>query len=92
MFDIYGRNKDYFTADYSAWRQCVHPDDIANAEKLFKESIEKFIPYLCKFRIIQPDGTIKYIQAKAKIEAQQSLVQIDLDKVQMLMEGRLDKH
>lgn len=70
MFDIYGRNKAYFTADYSAWRQCVHPDDIANAEKSFKESIEKFIPYLCKFRIIQPDGTIKYIQAKAKIERQ----------------------
>lgn len=70
MFDIYGRNKDYFTADYNAWRQCVHPNDIENAEKQFKESIEKFIPYLCKFRIIQPDGTIKYIQAKAKIERQ----------------------
>jgi PAS domain S-box-containing protein len=70
MFDIYGRKKDFFTADYSAWKQCLHPDDIANAEKLFKESIEKFIPYLCKFRIIQPDGTIKYIQAKAKIDRQ----------------------
>lgn len=70
MFDIYGRKKEYFTADYSAWRQCIHPDDIANTDKLFKESIENFMPFLCKFRIVQPDGTIKYIQAKAKIDRQ----------------------
>lgn len=70
MFDIYGRSKEYFTHDYNAWKQCIHPDDVKNAEKLFKESIEKFIPYLCKFRIVQPDGTIKYIQTKAKIERQ----------------------
>lgn len=68
MFDIYGRNKNYFTSDYNAWRQCVHPKDIDYAEKLFQESINNFMPYSCKFRIIQPDGTIKYLHARAKIE------------------------
>lgn len=68
MFEIYGRNKNYFTANYQAWRQCVHPGDIDNAEKLFQESIKNITPYYCKFRIIQPDGTIKYLHAKAKIE------------------------
>lgn len=68
MFEIYGRNKQYFTADYHAWRQCVHPSDIEYAEKLFEESIKNLSPFICKFRIIQPDGTIKYIHAKAKIE------------------------
>ncbi len=68
MFDIYGRNKEFFTADYNAWKQCVHPDDIVNTEKLFEESIRTLTPYLSKFRIILPDGSIKHIHAKAKVE------------------------
>ncbi|RZA05245.1 MAG: PAS domain S-box protein, partial [Moraxellaceae bacterium] len=68
MFEIYGRNKNYFTRDYNAWKQCIHPIDLKETEKLFKDSIEKVEPFSCKFRIIQPDGTIKYLQAKAKIE------------------------
>lgn len=68
MFDIYGRNKDYFTHDYNAWKKCVHSNDIDNVEKAFQEAIANLSPYFCKFRIIQPDGTIKYIHAKAKIE------------------------
>lgn len=68
MFDIYGRNKNYFTSDYHAWIQCIHPTDLKNTEKTFQESIQNLTPYSCKFRIIQPDGTIKHLQAKAKIE------------------------
>lgn len=68
MFEIYGRNKNYFTSDYNAWKQCIHPNDIDNAEKAFQESITNITPYSCKFRIIQPDGTIKHLHAKAKIE------------------------
>lgn len=68
MFEIYGRNKKYFTSDHNAWRQCIHPADIENTEALFQESIKKLTPYVCKFRIIQPDGTIKHIIAKGMIE------------------------
>jgi PAS domain S-box-containing protein len=76
MFDIYGRNKEYFTADYNAWRQCVHPNDIENAENLFRESIAKLTPYFCKFRIVQPDGTIKHLHAKAKVERHPNTQQV----------------
>lgn len=76
MFDIYGRNKEYFTADYNAWRQCVHPSDIENAENLFRESIAKLTPYFCKFRIVQPDGSIRYLHAKAKVERHPNTHQI----------------
>ena len=68
MFTMYGRNKDYFTNDYAAWKQCIYPDDIDNTEKLFESSIKTLNPFSCKFRIVQPDGTLKYLHAKAKIE------------------------
>lgn len=76
MFDIYGRNKDLFTADYNAWRKCVHPNDIEHTEKLFQESLSKLTPFFCKFRIIQPDGTVKYLHAKAKVERHPNTHQI----------------
>ena len=66
MFEIYGRKKEFFTADYKAWKQCVHPADLENTEKLLQESIHNLTPFICKFRIIQPDGTVRYIQAKAQ--------------------------
>ncbi len=68
MFDIYGRSKELFTHNHNAWRQCVHPDDIVNVEKTFQESMKTLTPYVSKFRIVLPDGSIKYIHAKAKVE------------------------
>lgn len=68
MFEIYGRKREFFTADYNAWRQCVHPNDIDNAEQMFQESLAKLTPFFCKFRIIQPDGSIRHLHAKAKVE------------------------
>jgi len=70
MFEIYGRNRDFFTNDYAAWRQCVHPDDVKDMEKSFNESIATLSPFLSKFRIIQPDGTIRHVHANAKVERQ----------------------
>lgn len=76
MFDIYGRNKEYFNNDYSAWKQSIHPKDIENVEQLFNESLDKLTPFSCKFRIVQPDGTIKYLHAKAKVERNPQTQQI----------------
>jgi PAS domain S-box-containing protein len=70
MFEIYGRNRDFFTNDYAAWRQCVHPDDVKDMEKSFNESIATLSPFISKFRIIQPDGAIRHVHAKAKVERQ----------------------
>ncbi|RYE53801.1 MAG: PAS domain S-box protein, partial [Sphingobacteriales bacterium] len=68
MFELYSRSKDSFTADLNAWTQCLHPEDLEKTQKLLRESIENFLPFIAKFRIIQPDGSIRYIHAKAKIE------------------------
>jgi len=68
MFEIYGRKKDYFTYNYQAWKQCIHQDDLENFEQLLQDSIQNLSPYSSKFRIIQPDGSIKYVLAKAKVE------------------------
>lgn len=68
MFEIYGRKKEFFSADYNAWKLCVHPNDLPVTEKLLQDSLNNLTPFITKFRIIQPDGTLKYIHAKAKIE------------------------
>ena len=68
MFEIYGRKKNYFTADYQAWKQNIHPSDIEFTEKQLQDAIKNLASFNCKFRIIQPDGTIKHLHAKAEVE------------------------
>ncbi|RYY76125.1 MAG: PAS domain S-box protein [Gammaproteobacteria bacterium] len=70
MFEIYGLDRGSFNNTYVAWRQCVHPDDIKAVEKSFNESIAALTPFSSKFRIIQPDGTIKHVNVKAKVDRQ----------------------
>lgn len=68
MFEIYGRSKHYFTSDLQAWKQNIHPSDIESTENQLQDAIRNHTPFDCKYRIIQPDGTIKYLHAKAKVE------------------------
>jgi PAS domain S-box-containing protein len=68
MFEIYGRKKNYFTADYQAWKQNIHPSDLEHTERQLQDAIQNLTSFNCKYRIIQPDGTIKHLHAKAEIE------------------------
>lgn len=68
MFNLYEIDEKNFGGNYEAWKCRVHLDDIGDQEKQFKAAVENNIEYFSKFRIITPDGKIKYIQTKAKLE------------------------
>jgi len=55
-----------FEGTYEHWRRLVHPDDVVEAERIARLSLENpDIPCLYDHRIIQPDGTVRWIHAKA---------------------------
>lgn len=70
MFEVYGqpltlRNNGL---DYEHWYSRVHPDDaVAAAEKL-SVAIEGDGVYDTTFRVVRPDGQIRFIQAGAQVE------------------------
>ena len=46
----------------------LHPDDRELARKTMNYAIENKTPYLYENRILRPDGTIRFIRAKGKME------------------------
>ena len=61
---IWGLSVGQFGGTYEHWRRQVHPDDVAEAERIIRLSLEHpDIPYAYEHRIIRPDGTVRWIHA-----------------------------
>ena len=67
MFELYGLDKDHFSADYASWSNHLHPDDKSFAEDSLRLAIEEGVDFNLEFRICTAEGQIKYIKAAALI-------------------------
>lgn len=70
MFEIYEVSPKLreFTLSYEFWQSRVHPDDLAETEERLQGAIAGTHTYSPIFRIINPSGGIRYIQAAAGVE------------------------
>ncbi len=63
---LYGLNPGTFEGTYQAWAKLIHPDDLSKAEEEVKQAL-KTGNYFTEFRVIWPDGTIHWLEARAKV-------------------------
>lgn len=70
MFEIYEVSPKLreFKLSYEFWRSRVHPDDLEETEERLQGAIAGTHTYSPIFRIINPSGGIRYIQAAAGVE------------------------
>ncbi|HMS85832.1 MAG TPA: PAS domain S-box protein [Nitrospira sp.] len=62
---IWGLPVDGFEGTYEHWRRLMHPNDVAEAERVIRCSLDNpDIPYAFDHRVIRPNGTIGWIHAK----------------------------
>ena len=61
-FEIYGVSKGA-PMSHDKWRRLVHPDDLAQVEASLQRTIQLKSQDLVEFRIIRPDGTMRYISS-----------------------------
>ncbi|MGK7866666.1 sensor histidine kinase [Falsiroseomonas sp. E2-1-a20] len=69
--DLYGRAPSPSEASHEAWLQRLHPADRERADRTFREAVADGAPhteYAQDYRIIDPDGEIRWISARAQIE------------------------
>ncbi|WP_318312721.1 response regulator [Flagellimonas crocea] len=67
MYNIYGLDKQKHPIKFSIWANLVHKDDIDRLLKVLEDSIAKKTTYAGDFRIVWPNGTIRYIRAKGSV-------------------------
>ncbi|HMU65778.1 MAG TPA: PAS domain S-box protein, partial [Cellvibrionaceae bacterium] len=85
MYRIYGvENTPASAQPYSLWADAVHPDDLQPSEQALQASIQGPAPFDTEFRIIHPNGAVRYIKAQAFVlrdatGAAQKLYGVNLD-------------
>lgn len=65
MYELYGITPNQFTSVYDAWANSVHPDDRPLAEAALSSALAGEKDYDVEFRVIHPDGTIRFLKAYA---------------------------
>ncbi len=67
MFRLYGVRKVDFGGAYEAWQAGVHPDDVARSSKEVELALSGQKEFDTEFRIVRPNGEIRYLKAYAKV-------------------------
>jgi PAS domain S-box-containing protein len=55
--------------DYPELRDMVHPEDLERFLAASREALDGGKPYRCDFRIIRPDGSLRWIKSEGAFEA-----------------------
>ena len=68
MYELYGITPNQFTSVYDAWAKSLHPDDRLRTETAIQQALTGEKDYDPEFRVIHPNGTIRFIKAYALVE------------------------
>ena len=68
MYHLYGVSNTEFSGVYEAWQAAVHPDDKKRGMTEVEQAITGEKDFDTEFRVIWPNGAIKYIKAIARTE------------------------
>ena len=63
---LYGLSPGTFGGHYEDWARYVHPEDRAQAEREADRALQTG-KYMQDFRVVWPDGSIHWLQAKARV-------------------------
>jgi PAS domain S-box-containing protein len=67
MYKLYGVDKEKFGGAYENWKNGVHPDDAERANKEVEDAINGVKTFDTEFRIITPEGHIRYLKANGEV-------------------------
>jgi PAS domain S-box-containing protein len=68
MYELYGIKSNQFTSVYEAWSNSLHPDDRNVTELAIQQALTGEKDYDPEFRVVHPDGTIRFIQGYAVVQ------------------------
>jgi len=65
MYELYGVLRDEIPCTYDSWAGMIHPDDVEYATSNLKQVVLGEKEYDAEFRIIRPDGVIRWMKLHA---------------------------
>ncbi len=72
MYELYGIKKSKFTGTVDTWKNALHPKDYERVNKDLENAIKGIIDFHSVFRVIWPDNSIHFIEARAIVSRNSS--------------------
>ena len=67
MFPLFGVDPKTFSGRYEDWANTLHPDDLSRTDAEVRKVIESTGRLNSQFRIVHPDGSVRYVRAIAEV-------------------------
>jgi PAS domain S-box-containing protein len=67
VYELFGIKDRSLPAVYNTWLKILHPADVEKANHDIEDAIKNGAKYDTEFRVIHPDGSIKYIKAYGQV-------------------------
>jgi PAS domain S-box-containing protein len=67
-YRILGYEPGAVSAGYETMQRVIHPEDLAAMDALFNETRLSGSDFCCEYRVVWPDGTVRWVEAQSKYE------------------------
>jgi len=67
LFALYGLSRETSEPEPETWRKAIHPDDLNEQLNLMDEALRNNQPYNTEFRVVLPNGNIRYIKSTGRV-------------------------
>jgi PAS domain S-box-containing protein len=67
---LHGLAPGTFDGTFAAYEREVHPDDRARVLAAARRAIESGAPYDVEYRIVAPDGSVRWVEGKGRVESE----------------------
>lgn len=64
LLTIFGVTRDEFGATIEAFDALLHPDDLPRVTEAVAEAIERCDRYVAEYRVVRPDGAVRWVKAQ----------------------------
>ena len=67
-FALYKLDKEKFCGTYEGWTKSLHPQDLDAVTSAFQNAVNGVADYDLTFRIVWPEGEVRYIEAHGEVQ------------------------
>jgi two-component system, chemotaxis family, CheB/CheR fusion protein len=64
---LFGLDEQGFFKEFIEWKKALYPDDVEYVVKALRNSVEQKKPMDIEFRIVHPDGHVRWLLSKANV-------------------------
>ena len=68
MYRVYGLDPHSVAVDFELFLRHVHPDDQAMVQERIRQSVATHEPFAFEHRIVRADGTVRWLDARGKVQ------------------------